>query len=153
MVETESKQNKLKKKFIEKKNIILKNTKRAALLFWADLIWYIHFAVVILAVGLFFIPLSYLPNRITIHFYFLWSVIFLQVFIGLIYMIKTKRFQFVCPLTAAEKHLVKRHPHKHVGESCVADFCAEKLGLPKWLGTISVLLCLGIVTAQYFKVI
>ena len=153
MVETESKQNKLKKKFIEKKNIILKNTKRAALLFWADLIWYIHFAVVILALGLFFIPLNYLPNRITIHFYFLWGVIFLQVFIGLIYMIKTKRFQFVCPLTAAEKHLVKRHPHKHVGESCVADFCAEKLGLPKWLGTISVLLCLGIVTAQYFKVI
>ncbi len=153
MVETESKQNKLKKKFIEKKNIILKNTKRATLLFWADLIWYIHFAVVFLAIALFFIPFSYLPNRLTIHFYFLWGVIFLQVFTGLIYMIKTKRFQFVCPLTAAEKHLVKRHPHKHVGESCVADFCAEKLGLPKWLGTISVLLCLGIVTAQYFKVI
>ncbi len=68
-------------------------------------------------------------------------------------MTRTKRFQFVCPLTAAEKHLIKRHPHKHVGESCVADFCAEKLGLPKWVGTISVTLCLAIVTAQYIKII
>lgn len=106
-----------------------------------------------IAIFLFFIPLSFLSNRIEIPFYFLWGVILLQVFTGLVYMTRTKRFQFVCPLTAAEKHLIKRHPHKHVGESCVADFCAEKLGLPKWVGTISVTLCLAIVTAQYIKII
>ena len=157
MVEILYKQNKklkeIKYKLIKNKELALNKARRAFLLFWADIVWYFHFAVVIIAVELFFIPLSIMPNRIELHFYFLWSVIALQILFGLIYLPITKRFQFVCPLTAIEKHIIKRRPHKHVGESCVADFCAEKLGLPKWIGTISVLVCLAISTASYFKII
>ncbi len=145
MAKIESKQNKVKERSIW----IIKNARRAALLFWADLIWYAHFAIVILAVALFFIPESVWQNRVAFHFYYLWSVIALQIVTGIIYLPKTKKFHFICPLTALEKHLIKRHPHKHVGESCVADFCAERFGLPKWLGTVSVLIALTMVTLQY----
>lgn len=149
MVEIKLKLNNLKK--VE--NQIVKKTRKIFLLFWANFIWYIHLAIVLIALGLFFIPLNYLPNKIIWHFYFLWSIIFFQITAGLIYLNKTKSFQFVCPLTAIEKHLVKKHPHKHVGESCIGDFCAERIGLPKWISTICVIIALTLVTLQYFKTI
>ncbi len=135
-----------KKTFKKVKNIAIQ-------IVWANIIWYAHAVFVFGAISLFFIPLSIMPNRIEFQFYYLWGIIVLQSISGIIYLPKTKRFHFVCPLTAMEKHLVKKHPHKHVGESCIADFCAEKIGLPKWLGTISVIICLGISTAQYFRLI
>ncbi len=150
MAETESKQN---KSSINNRRIFKNNAERATKIFWADIIYYFHFGVVFLVVGLFFVPLSYLPNRIMIHFYILWGIIGLQLLTGLLYMNRINKFRFVCPLTVAEKNLVKKHPHKHIGDSCIGEFCTEKLGLPKWIGTISVLLSLVIVTAQYFKTI
>ena len=137
----------------EKNKEFVKKTKHLALLFWADLIWYSHFAIVLIAVFLFFIPESVWPNRVAFHFYYLWGVIAIQFITGLIYLPKIKKFHFVCPITALEKHLIKRHPHKHVGESCIADFCAEKLGLPKWLGTTGVLIALAMITLQYLRII
>ena len=145
MAKIESKQN-------DKINELNKVVKRAALTFWADFLWYTHFAIVIFAVGLFFIPLSFWPNRIIFHFYYLWGVIALQFATGIIYMPIINKFRFVCPLSALEKHLIKHHPHEHVGESCIADFCAEKLGFPKWIGTASVLIALALVSLQYFKI-
>lgn len=150
---TRRKIKKVRKIIKDKKDKAVANARRAFLLFWADIVWYVHFAVVFAAIGLFFIPLSIMPNRIEIQFFFLWGILALQLVFGMIYFPKTKKFYFVCPLTAIEKHLVKRHPHRHVGESCVADFCVEKLGLPKWMGTIAVIICLAISTIQYFKLI
>ena len=152
MEKIELKQNKKLSRIILEHKVAQK-AKKIALIFWADLVWYVHFAIVILAIVPFFIPESVWQNRVAFHFYYLWCIIMLQIIAGMVYLPKMKKFHFICPLTALEKHLIKRHPHKHVGESCVADFCAEKLGLPKWLGTISVLIALILVTLQHFRII
>ena len=139
---------------MEKTKLKLNEKTREVLLkTWADILWFIHFALVAFVIVLFFIPVSVWPSRIIVHFYTLWSIIFLQLLTGFAYITKTKKFQFVCPLTALEKHMVKQNPHQHVGESCITDFCAEKLGLPKWIGTISVLIALLLVSLQYFNII
>lgn len=121
--------------------------------FWVDILWYVHMGVVILAIIPFFISIEVWSERVTVHFYYLWSIIFIQIIAGVIYLPKTKKFHFVCPLTAVEKHLIKRNPHKHVGESCVADFCVERLGLPRWLSTTSVAIALLLVSLQYFNIL
>ena len=137
---------KTKLKLHEKtRNVLLKT--------WADILWFAHFAFVAFIVVLFFIPLSVWPSRVIVHFYTLWGITFLQLLTGVAYFPKTKKFQRVCPLTALEKHMVKQNPHQHVGESCIADFCVEKLGLPKWIGTIAVTTALLLVSLQYFNII
>lgn len=113
--------------------------------------WWLHFFIVLIALGLFFVPQSLWPKKIMFHFYYLWGIILIQIISGLIYYPREKKFYFACPLTELEKKYDKNTKYYKIGESCIGHFCHEKLGLPYRLGTISTITALIIVTIQFLN--
>jgi len=74
-------------------------------LFLADILFWIHFAIIIAWFGLFLAPLSIWPGRITFHFYFSVVIVVHQLLWGLIIMPWAKKFRMVCFLTTLRQLL------------------------------------------------
>ena len=79
-----------------KKNQIRRGEKRT---FWTEIVFWSHLPIVVIWFGTFFIPLSLWPNRITFHFWCILILLLLQLLWGIILYPKTKKVNFICPLT------------------------------------------------------
>lgn len=85
-----------------KKNQIRRGEKRT---FWTEIVFWLHLPIVVIWFGTFFIPLSLWPNRITFHFWCILILLLLQLLWGIILYPKTKKVNFICPLTTLLQHL------------------------------------------------
>lgn len=82
-----------------KKNILIESV------FW------LHCPLVLFWFGAFLIPLSLWPNRIIFHFWFITIFLIIQLLWGIILYPKTKKIDFICPLTTLMQ-LLKGYPIK-----------------------------------------
>ncbi len=114
-----------------------------------ELIFWLHFPIVALWFGLFFVPLSLWPGRVIIHFWYIVIIMALQLMWGIIAF---HQLDIICPLTTIMQSLrgyPKAHPQNY-GHSFIAELL-WRLGIPLSYRAINVLLLvtLVIVVVQY----
>ena len=119
---------------------------------WAEVTFWLHLPIVILMFGLFAVPLSVWPGRVTFHFWYFVLVILIQFIWGLWYYPITKRIDIICPLTTLMQWL-RGEPlksKKNYRHSFIAEL-VRKLRLRISYGWVNVVLlvCLVIVTVQF----
>ncbi len=91
-----------------------------------QLIFWLHLPIVVLWFGLFLMPSSLWPGRITFHFWFIISIITVQFFWGLVYFPITRKIDIICPLTTLMQSL-RGFPFRS-RENYGHSFIAELLG-------------------------
>lgn len=70
-----------------------------------NIIFWLHLPLIIIWFGAFFIPLSFWPKRIIFHFWFIAIILIIQLIWGIILYPKTKKINFICPLTTLMQSL------------------------------------------------
>jgi len=71
----------------------------------SKLVFLIHCLIVFFWVGLFFVPVSFWPEKIIFHFYLTLLIVFNQFVWGLLIMPWTKKYRMVCFLTTINQLL------------------------------------------------
>lgn len=120
---------------------------------WIEIVFWIHLPIVILWFGLFAIPLSLWPSRITFHFWFIISIMVVQYLWGFSIYPQTKKIDNICPLTSLMQFL-RGYPlnnKKNYEHSFIAELF-ERLNIRISYKAVSYLLLitLAIVAIQYF---
>lgn len=89
----------------------------------AEIVFWLHLPIVIIWFGLFLIPKSIWPGRITFHFLFIVIIVIIQFLWGLVYFPVTKKIDIICPLTTLMQWLrgfsvksKKNYRHSFVAE-------------------------------------
>ena len=118
-----------------------------------DIIFWLHLPIVLIWFGAFFVPLSLWPGRINFNFWFISILLFVQLIWGTILSPKTKKIDFICPLTTLMQSL-RGYPvenEKNFNHSFMAELF-EKLRLKISFFGVDVLLWITfiIVSIQYF---
>jgi hypothetical protein len=132
-----------------KKNQIRRGKKRT---FWTEIVFWLHLPIVIIWFGTFFIPLSLWPKRIIFHFWYILIFLLLQLLWGIILYPKTKKGDFICPLTTLLQYL-RGYPiesKKNYNHSFIAELLERfhiKISF-QWVN-IMLWITLTIVTIQY----
>jgi hypothetical protein len=119
----------------------------------AKIIFLFHSVVVVFWIGLFFIPTSFWPNKITFHFYLTLVIVANQFLWGLLIMPWTKKYRMVCFLTTI--HQLLRGKSISDEENYKHSFTKEFLGkagitVSHRFATILTFTISTIVTVQYF---
>lgn len=71
-----------------------------------EILFWLHLPVVVMWVGLFFIPSSIWPGKITFHFWFIVCIFTSQLLWGLVLLPLRRRLGFgVCPLTTLTQYV------------------------------------------------
>lgn len=65
----------------------------------AEILFYMHVLVFLIWVGLFLVPLSLWPARITFHFWYITSIIAIELFAGILMIPVKCYFSITCPLS------------------------------------------------------
>ena len=133
-----------------KKTPIRRGEKRT---FWTEFIFWLHLPIVIIWFGAFLIPFSLWSQRITFHFWYILILVSLQLLWGIILYSKTKRVDFICPLTTLLQYL-RGYPinsKKNYNHSFVAELL-ERFNITLSFQGVEILLgiTIVIVTIQYF---
>jgi hypothetical protein len=115
----------------------------------AEFISYSHWVIVILALGLFFIPESSLPGKTAFHFYYLWGIFAVQIISGAIMYPKFRKFYFICPISPAESMLRGSYDEKKIGDSFTGEIVKKYLKLPPIYATYIMAIAHIIVTIQF----
>ncbi|MBI2145690.1 hypothetical protein HYU18_05230 [Candidatus Woesearchaeota archaeon] len=119
----------------------------------AELTFWLHFVLVTVWYGLFFVPTSLWPGKVSFHFWFILIAVALQFGWGLLLMPIIGKYRMVCPLTTLMQ-LLRGYPVKderNNNHSCIKEVF-HRIGkpVPKKAVTYSTFISLGIVTLQYF---
>ena len=118
-----------------------------------EIIFWLHLPIVILLFGLFFVPSSIWPGKITFHFWFFISIILIEFIWGLFYYPITKKIDIICPLTTLMQSLRGFYykNKKNYGYSYNAELLS-RLGIKISYKMVNIILiiCLILVTLQYF---
>lgn len=128
----------------------IKKTKKSLLI---SLIFWLHLPLVVILFGIFFIPLSLWPGRIEFHFWFISTLLFLQLLWGVVLYPKTGKIDFICPLTTVMQSL-RGFPIESK-ENYNHSFIAELLGKLRinisffWVDVLLLIIFI-IVSFQYF---
>jgi hypothetical protein len=128
---------------------MIKRNKRGLL---TEIIFWTHLPITIIWIGLFLIPLSVWPGRITFHFGYIFSIVLIQIIWGEMLYSKTKKIRIICPITTLMQSL-RGYPiesKKNYDHSFVAEFFNRlrfKLG-PRIVG-ILIWITLIIALIQY----
>lgn len=114
-----------------------------------EMIFWLHFPIVALWFGLFVVPLSLWPQRITVHFWYIAGIMVIQLLWSVIVF---RKLDIICPLTTVMQSL-RGYPLKHPqndGHSFIAELL-ERLGVPLSYRAVNILLVvtLILVTVQY----
>ncbi len=116
--------------------------------FWINILFWLHLPIVLIWFGLFLVPLSVWPGRITFHFYYIVWIMSVQFLWGL-YL---HRVDIICPMTTAMQSLrgYSLKDKENHGHSFIAELF-EKIGLNLSYKVVNYLLfvTLIIVTIEY----
>ena len=118
--------------------------------FWIEVLFWLHFPIVLLWFGLFVVPKSIWPGRVTFHFWYIISIMVVQFLWSVLVFHKP---DIICPLTTLMQKL-RGYPlasKGNYGHSYIAELI-DRLGIKVRYGWINALLVatLIIVTIQYF---
>ena len=122
-------------------------------LFLADILFWIHFLIGSVWLGLFLVPSSLWHDKITFHFYLTLAVVGHQFLWGLILMPWTKRFRMVCILTTPMQLLrgQKISDPKNYNHSFFKELVGKKgLQIPHAISTLITFSALTLIIYQYF---
>ena len=118
----------------------------------AEAVFWLHFVLVAIWFGLFFVPTSLWPGKITFHFWFILIGVIMQFGWGLLILPITKKYKMMCPFTTLMQWLrgypIKDERNNH--HSCIKEFF-HRIGkpVPKKAVTMATFISLGVVTIQY----
>ena len=120
--------------------------------FLTEIVFWLHLPYVLFWFGAFFIPLSLWPSRIVFHFWYISIALLIQFFGGIVLYPKTKKIDFICPLTTLMQSL-RGYPvenEKNFGHSFIAELL-EKLHIKISFRWVNILLIITfiIVSVQY----
>ena len=92
-----------------------------------ELVFWLHFPIIVLWFGLFLIPTYFWPGRVVFHFWFIFSIMFIQLIWGLFLR---RKFDIICPLTTLMQYLrgYSIKEKKNYGYSYIAELL-ERLGM------------------------
>ena len=118
-----------------------------------EILFWLHFPIVVIWFGLFAIPRFIWPNRVIFHFWFITGIMSIQLIWGLILIPYTKKVDIICPLTTWMQKLrgypiksKKNHNHSFIAE------LLQRLKIPINYKGVNILLIITliIVTVRYF---
>ena len=117
---------------------------------WVNIVFWLHLPIVVIWFGLFLVPLSLWPEKITFHFWYITSLMALQ-FLWAIFVFHKR--DVICPLTTLMQYL-RGYPLASKGNythSYIAELI-DRMGLKISYKLINVILLtsLLLVTFQYF---
>jgi len=121
-------------------------------LFLANVFFLVHFIIVAFWFGLFFVPSSIWPAKITFHFYLTVLIVAHQFIWGLIIMPWTKKFRLVCILTTPMQLLrgQKISDPKNYDHSWFKElFGKGGIKIPHAVSTLATFTTLALVTYQF----
>jgi hypothetical protein len=118
----------------------------------ADVLFWIHFAIVAMWAWLFLVPTSVWPDRITFHFYLTVLIVTHQFIWGFIIMPWTKKFRMVCALTTFMQLLRGQaiSDSKNYEHSWFKEFLGNQgIKIPHAVSTLFAFSILALVTYQF----
>ncbi len=120
--------------------------------FFTELLFWLHLPIVLLWFGLFFVPRFVWPSRVSFHFWFIVIIMLLQLLWGIFLYPKTKKIDFICPLTTWLQHLrgYEIKDQRNYNHSFIAELL-ERLHIKISFRGVNILLFLTlvIVVIQY----
>lgn len=122
-------------------------------LFLADLLFWIHFVIGTIWLGLFLVPSSIWQDKITFHFYLTITIVVHQFLWGLILMPWTRKFRMVCILTTPMQLLrgEKISDPKNYNHSFFKElFGKNGIQIPHIISTLITFSALALVIYQFF---
>jgi hypothetical protein len=122
-------------------------------LFFADVLFWLHFIIGCLWIGLFLVPSSIWHDRITFHFYLTIIIVAHQFLWGLFLMLWTKKFRMVCILTTPMQLLrgQKISDPKNYEHSWFKELIGKQgIKIPHALSTALTFSILSLITYQFF---
>ncbi len=122
-------------------------------LFLADFLFWIHFIVGSIWLGLFLAPSSLWPDKITFHFYLTVAIVGHQFLWGLLIMPWTRKFRMVCVLTTPMQLLrgQKISDPKNYSHSFLKELVGKNgIKIPHAFSTLLTFSALGLIIYQYF---
>lgn len=134
-----------------KKNQIRGKSKRRN--FIISIIFWLHLPIGIIWLFTFLIPLSLWPSRISFHFWYISLLLLAQLIWGIVLYPKTKKLDFICPLTTLMQSL-RGYPiesKKNYSHSFIAELF-ERLKIKVSFLWVDILLFITFITVsmQYF---
>lgn len=120
----------------------------------ADIVFWIHFSAITLWFGLFLIPTSVWPDRITFHFYYTLIIVGHQIIWGLIILPWAKQFRMVCFLTTFSQLLNKENisdPRNYDHRVPKKFSFNHNIKISHTFSTILTFICASIVVFQYLS--
>ena len=118
-----------------------------------NIIFWLHFPIVIIYFGLFFIPKSLWKDNITFHFWYVMIIFLIQIIWGTVIYPKTKKIEIICPLTTLMQRLrgYEIENERNYNHSFTSELL-EKLKIKLKYNIVSVIIMFSIliVVIQYF---
>ena len=119
----------------------------------AEIIFWIHFVIILPWLGLFLVPKSLWPAKVTFHFWYLVVIVSSEALWGLYLYSKIEGFNLICPVTSLMQHL-RGYPawhKKNYNHYFVSEFINRfKLGISYSLVRASSWIATVAVAVQYF---
>lgn len=122
-------------------------------LFSANLLYLSHVVTVLIWIGLFLVPVSLWPDRITFHFYMTVIIVISQFIWGIMIMPWTRKFRLVCALTTFTQLLrnQKISDPKNYSHSFFKElFGNHGIKIPHAVSTLITFSILSLVTFEFF---
>lgn len=121
-------------------------------LFLAQVLFWMHFIVGTIWLGLFLVPTSVWHDKITFHFYLTVAIVAHQFLWGLLIIPYTRKFRMVCVLTTPMQLLrgQKISDPKNYDHSWFREFFKNQgIKIPHAISTIITLSALSLITFQF----
>ena len=116
----------------------------------SELVFWLHFPIVVLWFGLFAVPKSIWPGRVTFHFWFIVILLIMQLIWG---SILRQKFDIICPLTTLMQYWrgYSYKNEKNYSHSFIAELSNKiKIKIHYKGVNVVLLITLIIVFIQYF---
>ena len=103
--------------------------------------------------GLFLVPQSIWAGVVSFHFWYIVTILLVQLLWGLTFYSTIKRVDIICPVTTLMQWMrgYSRRSEKNYGHSFIAEFC-NMFGFRVHYGGVNValLITLGLIVVRYF---
>lgn len=122
--------------------------------FLIGIVFWLHVSVGVIWYGLFLVPVSLWPEKISFHFFFTLLIIGHQLVWGALIMPWTKQYRMVCILTTIMQWLRGKNiaDPENYDHSFTVELLRKKthLNVPHWVSTALNILILAAVSIQFF---
>mgnify|MGYP003964191825 FL=1 len=111
------------------------------------IVFWLHFLLIVIWFGLFFIPSSLWQGRVLFHFWYVFSIMFIQLIWALILR---RKIDIICPLTTWLQSLrgYSVKSKKNYGHSYIAELL-ERLGVRVSYFVVNVILLITLVLVSW----